>query len=45
MAPQRQARGDTREELLAEETRRFKEAAEIEHPGSTAHEPLLRRAR
>ena len=35
----------TFEERLAEEARRFKEAAEKEPPGSTARELLLRRAR
>ncbi|WP_342760691.1 hypothetical protein [Bradyrhizobium sp. CSA207] len=35
----------TFEERLAEEARRFKEAAEKELPGSTARELLLRRAR
>jgi hypothetical protein len=35
----------TFEERLAEEARRFKEAAEKEAPGSTARELLLRRAR
>ena len=35
----------TFEERLAEEARRFKEAAEKEVPGSTAQELLLRRAR
>jgi hypothetical protein len=35
----------TFEERLAEESRRFKEAAERELPGSTARELLLRRAR
>jgi hypothetical protein len=33
------------EEQLAEEARRFKEAAEKEMPGSLARELLLRRAR
>jgi hypothetical protein len=35
----------TFEERLAEEARRFNEAAEKEPPGSTARELLLRRAR
>jgi hypothetical protein len=35
----------TFEERLAEEARRFKDAAEKEPPGSTARELLLRRAR
>ena len=35
----------TFEERLAEEARRFKEAAEKEAPGRTARELLLRRAR
>ncbi|TYO68263.1 hypothetical protein FXV83_01685 [Bradyrhizobium hipponense] len=35
----------TFEERLAQEARRFKEAAEKELPGSTARELLLRRAR
>jgi len=35
----------TFEERLAEEARRFKEAAEKEAPGSMARELLLRRAR
>jgi hypothetical protein len=35
----------TFEERLAEEARRFKEAAEREAPGSMARELLLRRAR
>jgi hypothetical protein len=35
----------TFEERLAEEARRFKEAAEQQPPGSTARELLLRRAR
>ena len=35
----------TYEERLAEEARRFNEAAEKEAPGSTARELLLRRAR
>jgi hypothetical protein len=35
----------TFEERLAEEARRFNEAAEQELPGSTARELLLRRAR
>ena len=33
------------EERLAEEARRYKEAAEEQPPGSTARELLLRRAR
>ena len=46
MVRQRQTkRRDTFEELLAEESRRFKEAAEKQPPGSTARELLLRRAR
>jgi hypothetical protein len=35
----------TFEERLAEEARRFKDAAEREQPGSLARELLLRRAR
>jgi hypothetical protein len=35
----------TFEERLAEEAKRFREAAEAEPPGSTARELLLRRAR
>jgi hypothetical protein len=35
----------TFEELLAEEAKRFKEAAENEPPGTMARELLLRRAR
>ena len=35
----------TFEELLADEARRFKQAAEEQPPGSTARELLLRRAR
>ena len=35
----------TFEELLADEARRFKQAAEEQPPGSTARESLLRRAR
>jgi hypothetical protein len=35
----------TFQERLAEEARRFKEAAEKERPGSMARELLLRRAR
>jgi hypothetical protein len=35
----------TFEERLAQEARRFKEAAEAQPPGSTARELLLRRAR
>jgi hypothetical protein len=41
MARQRQPkRNDTFEELLAEESRRFKKAAEKQPPGSTARELL-----
>lgn len=35
----------TFEQRLVEEAKRFREAAEREHPGSTARELLLRRAR
>jgi hypothetical protein len=35
----------TFEQRLAEEAKRFREAAEKERPGSTARELLLRRAR
>jgi hypothetical protein len=35
----------TFEQRLAEEAKRFREAAERERPGSTARELLLRRAR
>jgi hypothetical protein len=38
-------RTETFEELLANEARRFKEAAEKEQPGSMAQQLLLRRAR
>ena len=44
MSWHRQRKG-TFEELLAEELRRFKEAAERQPAGSTARELLLRRAR
>ena len=47
MAQQRRhvKRTATFEELLAEEAIRFKEAAEMQPPGSHAQEMLLRRAR
>lgn len=45
MQPKRIKHTTTFEERLAEEARRFKEAAEKEAPGSTARELLLRRAR
>lgn len=44
MVRQRKMRKDTFKELLAEEARRFKEAAEKQPAGSTARELLLRRA-
>jgi hypothetical protein len=42
---QRTKHNATFEERLAEEARRFKEAAEKERPGSMAQQLLLRRAR
>jgi hypothetical protein len=45
MARQRVKHKTTFEEQLAEEARRYKEAAEEQPPGSTARELLLRRAR
>jgi hypothetical protein len=45
MTQRNRIRRETFEERLAEEARRFAEAAEKEIPGSTARELLLRRAR
>lgn len=45
MAQRAPARTATFEQHLADEARRFREAAEKEKPGSTARELLLRRAR
>jgi hypothetical protein len=45
MERRRIANKSTFEQRLAEEAKRFREAAERERPGSTAQELLLRRAR